>query len=332
MATKKARIGATPAPAQSKAGASFTLHPPAKATAAKGDNSKTLAVVPKGNGNGNANGNGAEVTPPMPKDFALVLSEEDPTSLLSKFVVFNEGRTGLSITDGCTLEELVPIIGNFQTIEGHVQFYIGDAMLYGRAKFKERFAWAMEKTGRSEKTVRNYETIAAAFPEGMRSERLTFTHYEKLAPAVARIEMKEVKAILKEAEGTKTKAPLTVKELAAVVKVRAPKPAPKRAPAKKTAGTGRKPAKKGTDIKTQVYHSCTPDELGAQEALFEALDSVNGILGTNPGSDGRSWLSLYVGSVKPEIPGMDNASKKKLLASLKMAHDLYKSVEFKTGY
>lgn len=255
----------------------------------------------------------------IPKGFAFSPSTLSGEEIVSKRCVFASSNTGITIDKDTPLEECIPMLNYFEGVKEHVGFFIGDVLVFMEDKFKERASWAMLKCGKAIATVRNYEWIARSFPLNMRGEGLTFSHYREAAPALKNADQSQVVALLKEARGTKTKAPMTTKELARVVKERFPKPPPKPKKAPK-GGTKKKPAKK--PAKQVTYYAMGPEEAAAADDLFEKIDAVNKIVRTKV--NGKLWKDLYISLAPEERRGLVNA-----LADIA---ELHKLVSFKLGY
>lgn len=58
---------------------------------------------------------------------------------------------------------------------------IGDWLVFGEAVYGERYAQAVEATGRSKATLQNYAWVAAAIPRSRRRSNLTFSHHRLVA-------------------------------------------------------------------------------------------------------------------------------------------------------
>lgn len=58
---------------------------------------------------------------------------------------------------------------------------LGDFILFGEATLGEKYAQAMEATGRQRQTLMNYASVANRVPRSRRRETLTFTHHQMVA-------------------------------------------------------------------------------------------------------------------------------------------------------
>lgn len=69
-----------------------------------------------------------------------------------------------------------------QTIHAHINWWIGDWILFGEKKFPDKYSQAVFITGKSEPTLRNCAWVASVFsPEERIYDDLTFTHYLEVA-------------------------------------------------------------------------------------------------------------------------------------------------------
>jgi hypothetical protein len=62
------------------------------------------------------------------------------------------------------------------------QWWIGDWLRYGVAKWGEKYAEAARITGYDCPTLRNMAWVASRFPVSLRSDKLTWSHHVLLAP------------------------------------------------------------------------------------------------------------------------------------------------------
>jgi hypothetical protein len=319
MAKKQTASNPNAAAAAARKAAKATQPPAAGASA-----EPTLTDAPPGSSTQTKDGGTLTVIKDstMPKDFKFKVSDRPVEEIIESRVLFNEAHTSVQIEKDTPLEEVIPILDYFQGLAGHVGFFIGDVMIAASDRFNERFGWAMEKTGRAASTLRGYEATARAIPPEVRSPMLTYTHHVPLARLH---DVKDIKAMLKEAEPAKGRAMLTVNELRDKVNEKFPKPAKKAG--KASSGKKKKGKAKGKEIKP---YEPTDEEKVAIDGLFDAMKDANSILSDKVTPNGKTWAQLYLGVNK--APGMDNAKKRALLDALKSAWELYQKVSFKLGY
>jgi hypothetical protein len=71
------------------------------------------------------------------------------------------------------------------------QWWIGDWIRYGTAKWGERYSEAAQVTGYDPATLRNMAWVASQFDLSLRSDRLTWSHHVLLAPLEREEEKRE---------------------------------------------------------------------------------------------------------------------------------------------
>jgi hypothetical protein len=62
-----------------------------------------------------------------------------------------------------------------------VQFWLGDALLYGENRFGEQFAQAASETGYSEESLRGFLWVASRIPPSVRRPTLSWSHHQVVA-------------------------------------------------------------------------------------------------------------------------------------------------------
>jgi len=103
---------------------------------------------------------------------------------------------GLLLCGDISFEEWERIGVALQRIAAMIQFAIGDWINYGEHKWGERYAQAIEDTGRSYQTLCNYVSVASRVPFYRRREKLSFGHHAE----VAALDANEQEIFLIEAE------------------------------------------------------------------------------------------------------------------------------------
>lgn len=141
--------------------------------------------------------------------------------------------TGLNFAKDIGYTEWEHIGGVLQQIEGSIQWWRGDWLNYGERKFGEKYAQAVEETGRSYYTLAQYAWVAERFNLRERSQKLTWSHHlivaglekkedrmrlltlaekEELSTKRLREEVKKLKGISAEKDGSSDKYEVTVKD------------------------------------------------------------------------------------------------------------------------
>jgi hypothetical protein len=77
-------------------------------------------------------------------------------------------------------EEWVKAGNVLQTIHKHINFWIGDWILFGEQYFSDTYSQAIFLTGKSDITLRNCAWIASVFPPEQRRD-LSYTHHFEVA-------------------------------------------------------------------------------------------------------------------------------------------------------
>lgn len=90
-------------------------------------------------------------------------------------------RTGLIIDRGMSFPHYQRLGEILNTIEGSIQFWIGDWVRYGEHEYGEKYAQAIDATGYKEKTLRNLVFVAENVPLSRRRDKLSFGHHAEVA-------------------------------------------------------------------------------------------------------------------------------------------------------
>lgn len=62
-----------------------------------------------------------------------------------------------------------------------IQWWIGDWLVYGEHKYREKYAQAVQQFGKAEQTLMNYRFVAAAIPISRRREQVDFSTHAEVA-------------------------------------------------------------------------------------------------------------------------------------------------------
>lgn len=90
-------------------------------------------------------------------------------------------RTGLVIDRGMSFPHYQRLGEILDTIQGSIQFWVGDWLRYGEREYGEKYTQAVNATGYKEKTLRNAVFVAENVPMSLRRDNLTFTHHAQVA-------------------------------------------------------------------------------------------------------------------------------------------------------
>lgn len=106
--------------------------------------------------------------------------QETPQSLLEipdcKFT-----PTQLILPPNLTYDQWDRIGRQLQLAGLAIQWWIGDWLLYGEHKWREKYAQAIQVTGRSEQTLMNYAFVAKAISPSRRREQVDFSTHAEVA-------------------------------------------------------------------------------------------------------------------------------------------------------
>lgn len=90
-------------------------------------------------------------------------------------------RVGLILPDDISFEEWERIGTTLDTMGAGLNWWRGDWLNKGEAKFGETYAQAVQETGRSEQTLMNVAWVARVFPMERRREALSWSHHAEVA-------------------------------------------------------------------------------------------------------------------------------------------------------
>jgi hypothetical protein len=94
-----------------------------------------------------------------------------------------DGTTPVSLTlpDGMAYGEWSSTLLAVARVGKAVQFWLGDALLYGENRFGEQFAQAASETGYSEESLRGFLWVASRVPPSVRRLTLSWSHHQVAA-------------------------------------------------------------------------------------------------------------------------------------------------------
>lgn len=91
-------------------------------------------------------------------------------------------RTGLAIERGMSFAHYQRLGELLDTIEGSIQFWVGDWIRYGEREYGEKYAQAVvDSTPFKKRTLQNLVFVAENVPTSRRRENLTFGHHAEVA-------------------------------------------------------------------------------------------------------------------------------------------------------
>ena len=90
-------------------------------------------------------------------------------------------RLGLQLRPGITFDEWTRIGVQVGSLADASAWWIGDWLNFGRTTYPSRYRTAIDATGFSYQTLRNYASVAAQFPVYRRRDSLSFGHHAEVA-------------------------------------------------------------------------------------------------------------------------------------------------------
>ena len=89
--------------------------------------------------------------------------------------------TGLTISARLSYEEWFELGKNLQSIHRYVLFWLGDWLLWGEAKWGEKFSQGVELSGYSVQTLANAQWVSSRIEISRRSRELSWSHHQEVA-------------------------------------------------------------------------------------------------------------------------------------------------------
>ena len=93
----------------------------------------------------------------------------------------NLTEVGLTVVGEITFDEWLDLMQTLVRLETAFQFAIGDALVFGEARFGEKYSQAMEVTGLSYQSLANMVWVAKHVPLANRIANLSWTHHRVVA-------------------------------------------------------------------------------------------------------------------------------------------------------
>ena len=217
----------------------------------------------------------------------------DIRDILKDRVTPLDGNIGVKLSPDTTLGECLRIMDWATSMNEHVGFIIGDIICFGQSKWGEKYAQAVEQTGRAYQTLAEYAMTARRIPANKRVSVLTYTHHRT---ALRIGDDSKIEKLLHDVgeQANKGKRPTTREFIEKVVKL-TPRKVVKKAK-KPTAGRGRKPQKKV--VLPPPYKPTEAEEEKLEEgyvALEEAgklVPKLLPLIGRLGNKEKNRWLKL----------------------------------------
>jgi hypothetical protein len=215
--------------------------------------------------------------------FKIVESTRNVDEIIAERVTVGAGFSSLTISPETPLPEWLQILDYTVKMAEQSQFFIGDALNFAAATYGDSYIWAMEKTGRSFHTLREYKRVAQLIPPAMRVPTLAYTLHKEAAPIMLddRMPQKEREKKVREVLKVAKKENQTKLEVREVVKKISPPVA------KVGKGAGRGGSRKGAGPKKKkgkaskgapAPKEANPEEIAALDSVFELVGQLSGIL------------------------------------------------------
>lgn len=118
---------------------------------------------------------------------------------LNKIRDFPEGvhgtPTGLAFTGDLPFDQWEILMNRLYTMNGAIQWMLGDALNYGSPRYGEKYSQALESTKLTYSALANFSWVARAVPPENRNPNLSWTHHR----AVSKLDHEDQKRMLDEA-------------------------------------------------------------------------------------------------------------------------------------
>jgi len=121
----------------------------------------------------------------------------EPLDLLTRLE--REGKatpTALILTDDLDFDSYEALGRYLGALRDATAWWIGDWLIFGEFVYGEKYAQAVEATGRSKQTLKNYAWVASKVPASRRKATLSWSHHE----AIAKLDPREQRTWLGRAE------------------------------------------------------------------------------------------------------------------------------------
>jgi hypothetical protein len=99
---------------------------------------------------------------------------------ISNGVQFN--KNGLTIKKDLSVEDWLSLGNTLETMQGAIQWWIGDWLNYGEQRYGETYTQALDASKYSYETLANIKWVAKSIESSLRSESLSWSHHKEIAP------------------------------------------------------------------------------------------------------------------------------------------------------
>lgn len=219
------------------------------------------------------------------------------------------GSIGLTMDDNTPVEENVRVLDWAMALDNHVGFMIGDILNAGRVKWGDGYKLALDKSGRSYKTLAAYAETSARIPKEKRVAALTFSHHREMLRLTDAQRDDMLKTLEKEADKKGGYIP-TKYELRDKIATMVPKKRSKRV-------TSGKHKKTGKRVEEKPY-----DPTDAEQELLEEGEMA---------VDETAKLLKPDGKLCKVLVQLDNKTKQRWLSKLDNIVLFFKIVQNKTS-
>ena len=110
---------------------------------------------------------------------AWKLENMDSVEVGTKQEMYELGALNLSPT--LSYEEWENVGVALATMDGNIEWWIGDYFVFGEAAYGEKWAQATAKFGRPESTLQGYMYVASRFPQNLRRRNLPWWAHREVA-------------------------------------------------------------------------------------------------------------------------------------------------------
>lgn len=118
--------------------------------------------------------------------------------------------TGLTLPEGLSFDHWERIGRQLQLANIAVQWWIGDWLNYGEARYGEKYTQAVEDLGRSKQLLMNYASVAKRVETSRRNEKVDYSIHVEVACLPPK---EQVKVLAKAAKEVEAQSPPTVREV-----------------------------------------------------------------------------------------------------------------------
>lgn len=109
-----------------------------------------------------------------------VAASDDPAPINLDLAASTE-RTRLDLPDALPLEAWCQLGSQILRLSDSSSWWIGDWLVFGQEKYRDRYKRAMAETRLDYQTLRNYAWVARCFTPSRRRAKLTFQHHMEVA-------------------------------------------------------------------------------------------------------------------------------------------------------